>query len=76
MKIWADFFETVDGLPEEERGEYMALLHRNFAAAGYPGSWPDLADASPELQTRLANEWTVWALRDVEWIAHSTGGIS
>lgn len=68
---WEDFFKHVDGLAlgDPEREKLMSLLRRNFAAIGYPATWPDITDYSPEIQQRLSTEWTSWALRDVEWIA-------
>ena len=76
MNTWAEFFATVDALPEDERADYVALLHRNFAAAGYPTTWPKFDEAAPEQQERLTTEWTRWALRDVSWIAlEPAGGI-
>ena len=75
MNTWAEFFAVVDALPEEdERVRYMALLQRNFAAAGYPTTWPKFDEAAPEQQERLTTEWLAWALRDVSWIALRTFG--
>jgi hypothetical protein len=66
---WSALFERIDSLIGNERDEYMALVHRNFAAIGYPGAWEGFASWPRELQKRLQTEWTAWALRDVEWIA-------
>lgn len=60
MKVWADFFEQTDGMPEPEREKFYKLLHRNFVAAGSPRTWEGYRAAPQELQQRLTTEYGEW----------------
>lgn len=62
MKVWADFFYCLDEMHADDpmRGDYTALLHRNFVAVGEPTRWEGYWTASPELKKRLNAEWILW----------------